>query len=311
MKLAILRGMHDPGMVDEVVSLVEDKDVVFFEYVNTMEQKEALEDILGGLSFDDAYAQSEKVKKFAEWPDAFLRIGYRLRGKHIALVPVDDVLKEGQTVESYVQGMMTYFAGDEVDNFIETGDPEPLYESFEASLRHNAAETRRRDEKVARQIAVMVPMLKERGIKHENIALVQGYVHNSAPFIRKLIPDLEITEQLYNRELTESLARTPLLRMDREKVLHPDKPANRKDIDTFLASIFQGILDDRTVALNIYAAASHHMDNPNIQYMYDLQEAYNKMDADTLHTHLLQLVARMRDQENTVDGAVAAIKSKA
>lgn len=302
MKLKILRGAHDLDMVDSVYELIQDVDVLFLEFIGTKEQKRTYERTFNDLTSDETFANSDEALKFKDFPDPYARLGYLLRGSKVRICLVDDYLQDGESLKAYINKSTTFFSDAVIDALQPTPDTPPdfaaVYDSVSNVVDQNLARFRRRDKLVAQQVAAVIKQFEEQGIKHDTMALVQGYVHWSSRFLKVSLPDLELQEIKYNTEGVRLFLKLPYNQLIRAKLAHPKEPLSHREVYMAVAVFLEEMANDHETTE--YSTAGYVLrDDPTTLRFAAYAESLAKLDTIELQRRITEVVALIEDKSNT------------
>ncbi len=230
--LRILRGVHNNDMIDEVFRLIEDCTIVFVEMIAPAKYKDDFEVMANAITMNSEYVDSltdENIEWFTKHPERYYRLLWRARKSGKVFIAVDETTTLS---EDQLMGKYNLFNNQEMSQLGNTLNFASFYRSFNKHLSWMAVEISKRDQLVARQIAECVPWLEKNHCAHERMALVQGYEHQSEQYIKKLLPNISITEHTYNiRNDTNNPDRILLTKMLAQHKQHPNDPVDTALID--------------------------------------------------------------------------------
>lgn len=236
--LKILRGVHDQQMDDDVIRLIEDCSVVFVEFITTNKSLDKFETYARDLTCDDEYVgwlSAEERAWFKNHPDPYYRIVWHFRKSGKRFYVVDEGVQSMKRHATKAESEYTYYTDRDIRKLISDKNFQSFYRIVDKNLQHDMDGINARDRLVARQIAKDIDWLEESSIPHAKMALVQGYMHHSAPFIHELMPNLRTEEHLYN---IEQLQFDPFSRLEHLfyefKAANPDMPLDPKLINRML-----------------------------------------------------------------------------
>lgn len=298
MRLTILRGIHDMTMIDDVVRLSRDADVIFYECVDTKEEKMKLNKHLIMLEFSQEFADSDDARKLGALPNLYYRWFYEIRGREIMPFPVDHVLKEGETLQEYVGSNMNILTGGILVAYAKTGDFDAFYTALGHNLEKIMAFNRRRDALVADQVKSYIELMEQQGTRHENIVLFQGFMHESKPYLQKLLPDLEIKEVMFGKETFNRIMRLPENRLALNRLAYPKRPMERRFVAMLIVLTLIQLQEDPDPEGydDIFQKHAKYDENSIIKRALEIYDQLRKLDEATLLERAEKLRLEFQDE---------------
>jgi hypothetical protein len=182
-------------------------------------------------------------------------------------------------------------------NHLDKTDLEAIYKSVEDKAARNALEVVQRDTLVASQVVKAIKKLhRDYPDRPLHAVLIQGYDHRSKQHINKLMPELDITEHVYNAATMKILRRDPAHKVFEAKLFSPDLPIQHTLIDRALLTNLQyaALAVKKGGVKPAYATATKTLAAPNVKLWLKVVDKTETLDDTQVHAALLKELEHYR-----------------
>lgn len=239
--LQILRGIHVPEYISELVDMCKDSDVILLEFLGTKEVRNSLLEVMNLVLANEYFVNQLELDngiKEAYINSWHTKIAweFRLSGKYIFLVDKNDCIDEAEVQEYMFSHKLTSIFDD---------IPELLrdrYSTVEKLLNEEYETLKYRDSLTSRQTSNLIKMLtKSEEFKSSDsikTSIVLGHLHDIERELITGIPDATITQDYYGKDMYKKLNAQPVNALINKKIEENGKAVSKKLIDYYLFSVF-------------------------------------------------------------------------
>lgn len=293
-EITLYRGPHDMPMIETLTPLLRQADVVFMECLCTPAVRREYEKMLRRLSFNDDAVDRVDPAIFARSKELMDHLGWAMRKSKVPIFLVDESVVPSHAHQKFMNAN-TIITPSVLDAF-EDGKNFPAFyaaanERYDNYLRY----VRRRDRLVARQLLLVLMRTRHNSRPWRKVAVIQGYMHFSKPFIERYAPHVTIREYFFDRERTKKFEMVYANAVWARKRKYPkeDLPADMLD-KLMLYTIELGNSLQQTPAKEMSGLpdlTSDTIKQPLFQHMLAISEKYHAMSAEEAHRQVLDMFA--------------------